>query len=152
MAVALMAATMAVCANAQQVAKQRPAPQLTSAVIKQLGFSGVKSSDKGTQKWKLSNGVVVYGTYPYGKAFRGFMGPTPLFIAVGKSGKIVSMAAAPNDETPEYFTKAKALLKAWNGKTLKQAKTYTPDAVTGATLSSKAIIATVHATAGKLAK
>ena len=80
------------------------------------------------------------------------MGPTPLFMAVNKRKKIISMAAAPNHESPEYFSKAKALLKAWNGKTLKEAKSFTPDGVTGATFSSNAIIKTVHAAATALSK
>lgn len=152
MVASLVVASMAFRAEAQIVAAQHAARQFTPTVIRQLGFSGVKASAEGTDKWKLSNGVTVYSTYAYGKAVRGFMGPTPLFIAVSRKGKIISMAAAPNGETPEYFAKAKNLLKAWNGKTLKQAKTYTPDVVTGATLSSKAIIGTVHATAAKLAR
>ena len=149
-AVSAMMAFPSFHSPAQPAASQHTAPKLTSAIVKQLGFNGVNFSACGTQKWKLRNCVVVYSTYPYGKAIRGFTGSTPLFIAVNGKGKIVAMAAAPNDETPEYFIKAKTLLKAWNGKTLKQAETHTPDVITGATFSSKAIIGTVHAAAAKL--
>ena len=137
-AVSAMTAFTSFNAPAQPAASQNTAPKLTSAIVKQLGFNGVNFSACGNQKWKLRN------------AIRGFTGSTPLFIAVNGKGKIVAMAAAPNDETPEYFIKAKTLLKAWNGKTLKQAETHTPDVITGATFSSKAIIGTVHAAAAKL--
>lgn len=129
-----------------------PGPQVTSAVVRSLGYKGkaVKASEPYT--WTLKGGVTVYSTYPYGKKISGFAGPTPLFIAVDRNGHITSMAAAPNGESPEFFKRASALLKAWNGMTLRQAAGHTPDAVTGASFSSRAIISTVHAAAKKLAK
>ena len=128
------------------------APKLTSAYVKMLGYKGqsFKAADAAT--WTLKNGVPVYSTYPYGKNIRGYMGPTPLFIAVDKTGKISNIVAAKNQESPEFFVYVKPLLKAWNGKTLREAAHFKPDAVSGATFSSDAIIKTVNATASKLSK
>lgn len=136
--------------NAQKRAMS--VPSLNKSVMKQLGYGEESFTKKDASTWLLKNGTTVYSTYLYGKKIRGFMGPTPLFIAVDKHKKIVAMAAAGNQESAEYFNKAKVLLKAWNGKTLKEAKNFTPDGITGATYSSNAIIKTVHATAAALAK
>jgi len=127
-------------------------PNLNKTLMKELGYADESFTKKNAFTWLLKNGTTIYSSYSYGKKIRGFMGPTPLFIAVDKHKKIVAMAAAGNQESPEYFNKAKVLLKAWNGKTLKEAKSFTPDGITGATFSSKAIIKTVHAAASALTK
>lgn len=142
----------AMACGASRSDEKDPGPQVTSAIVRSLGYKGkaVKSSEPYT--WTLKGGVTVYSTYPYGKKISGFAGPTPLFIAVDRKGRITSMAAAPNGESPEFFKRASALLKSWNGMTLQQAARHTPDAVTGASFSSRAIISTVHAAAKKLSK
>lgn len=127
-------------------------PQVTPAVVRSLGYKGKAVKSAKGDVWTLKGGVTIYSTYPYGKKITGFAGPTPLFIAVDRNGHITGMAAAPNAETPDIFKRALPLLKAWNGLTLKQAAGHTPDAVTGATFSSRAIIGTVHAAAKKIAK
>lgn len=156
--IALLAAPLWMPANSNKVFAQAQknakvsAPKLSNKVLKDLGFAKVKFEKVDNNTWKLDNGITVYSTHPYGKDVRGFLGSTPLFIAVDGSQKIVSMVAAQNMETPEYFVLTKPLLKFWNGKTLTQAKTAAPDAITGATLSSKAIVKTVHNTAAALTK
>ena len=137
--------------HAQRKASTVPTVKLTKSEVKALGFGGKSYKQRQPNVWQISGGVTVYATHAYGSKIYGFAGPTPLFIAVGKSGKIISICAAPNGETPEYFSLAsKELLSKWNGKTLKQAAKYKPDAVSGATFSSHAIIRTVNATAAAL--
>jgi len=127
---------------------------LNKVYLKALGFGGQKFTKKSTGVWKLNNGITIYSTDAYGSRIRGYAGPTPLFIAVNEKGKIVSVAAAQNIETEEYFSYVlgSPLLKKWNGKTLKEAATFKPDAVTGATYSSTAVIRTVNATAKSLSE
>jgi uncharacterized protein with FMN-binding domain len=127
---------------------------LNKVYLKALGFGGQKFTKKSTGVWKLNNGITIYSTDAYGSHIRGYAGPTPLFIAVNEKGKIVSIAAAQNFETEEYFSYVleSPLLKKWNGKTLKEAATFKPDAVTGATYSSTAVIRTVNATAKSLSE
>jgi Na+-translocating ferredoxin:NAD+ oxidoreductase RnfG subunit len=127
---------------------------LNKVYLKALGFGGQKFTKKSTGVWKLNNGITIYSTDAYGSRIRGYAGPTPLFIAVNEKGKIVSIAAAQNIETEEYFSYVleSPLLKKWNGKTLKEAATFKPDAVTGATYSSTAVIRTVNATAKSLSE
>ncbi len=127
---------------------------LNKVYLKALGFGGQKFTKKSTGVWKLNNGITIYSTDAYGSRIRGYAGPTPLFIAVNEKGKIVSIAAAQNIETEEYFSYVleSPLLKKWNGKTLKEAATFKPDAVTSATYSSTAVIRTVNATAKSLSE
>ena len=132
-------ALMPSCSEAQKKTKDA-GPALTAGILNKLGFK------------KVIGNIHIYSSYPYGKGIHGFSGPTPLFIAVDQRQKIIGMAAAPNHESPDVFQWTKPLMKAWNGKTLKEAQSYTPDAISGATFSSKAIIQTVHATAKAIAK
>ena len=135
-------ALMPSCSEAQKKTKDA-GPALTAGILNKLGFKKVSPVKAGDAEWVIGN-IHIYSSYPYG--------PTPLFIAVDQRQKIIGMAAAPNHESPDVFQWTKPLMKAWNGKTLKEAQSYTPDAISGATFSSKAIIQTVHATAKAIAK
>lgn len=100
---------------------------------------------------KKSDGAIVINTTELGKDIRGFRGETPLKITV-KNGKIVSVKALPNNETPAYFMKLteSGFLDSWNGMTVKEAALSDVDGVTGATYSSKAVKANVKAAAKQL--
>ena len=143
-------ALMPSCSEAQKKTKDA-GPALTAGILNKLGFKKVSPVKAGDAEWVIGN-IHIYSSYPYGKGIHGFSGPTPLFIAVDQRQKIIGMAAAPTHESPDVFQWTKPLMKAWNGKTLKEAQSYTPDAISGATFSSKAIIQTVHATAKAIAK
>lgn len=76
---------------------------------------------------------------------RGYAGTVPLQVTI-TSGKIQSIKALPNRETPEFFDSAKRkIFQQYTGKTVKQALSMRPDVLTGATYSSGAIISNVHA-------
>ncbi len=78
---------------------------------------------------------------------RGFKGTTPLLVTF-KSGKITSLEALPNHDTPQYFKKASAgLFAKYKGMKATKAATQQVDGVTGATYSSKGIKANVQAAA-----
>lgn len=86
-----------------------------------------------------NNDTVIVNTAQICKTVRGFKGSTPLQIYI-KKNKIVKVEALPNRETPQYFAKAKALLKQFEGKTVKKAAKLEVDGVSGATYSSKALV------------
>ncbi len=96
------------------------------------------------------NGVIskegaftVVNTTTLAQSVEGYNGPTPLKIYISK-GKIEKIEALKNQETPRYFAKVKKqLLPRWNGMTVKAAKSAKVDAVTGATMSSNAVIENV---------
>jgi uncharacterized protein with FMN-binding domain len=63
----------------------------------------------------------------------------PLKIYI-KKNKIEKVELLKNQETPKYLVKVKnALLNAWDGLTIKEAKAKKVDGVTGATFTSDAI-------------
>lgn len=94
---------------------------------------------------------VIY-TGDLAKKVYGYNGTTPLNITV-KGGRITSIVALPNQESPQYFKKATAhVFPQFIGKTLAQAATLKADAATGATYSSKALIRNIQLGAKSAAK
>lgn len=93
---------------------------------------------------KSSATQVIY-TGDLAKKVYGYNGTTPLNITI-KNGRIASIEAAANQETPQYFKKATAhVFPQYIGKTVAQAKKVKADAATGATYSSNALIKNIEA-------
>lgn len=90
------------------------------------------------------DGTIVVDTRLLAKDVQGYGGPVPLRIHVNKGGVVDSIEAEPNAETPDFFNHASTLLGQWQGKTIDEAMAEEVDAVTGATFSSRAIIANVQ--------
>ena len=90
------------------------------------------------------DGTIVVDTRLLAKDVQGYGGPVPLRIHVSKSGVVDSIVAEPNAETPDFFNHASTLFGQWQGKTVDEAMAEEVDAVTGATFSSRAIIANVQ--------
>lgn len=90
-----------------------------------------------------ADGTIVVNTTSMGGNITGYAGTVPVEIRI-KDGIVVSVDALPNKETPEFFDEAKTLLGNWKGKSISEARRLKVDAVSGATFSSKAIIANVH--------
>lgn len=90
---------------------------------------------------------VVISTALYAKDVKGFAGPTPLYIYVDTQGVVKNIIAADNAETASFFDRAfSQLIPQWTGKRTSEASTLQVDAVTGATFSSRALIANVQQT------
>jgi len=71
--------------------------------------------------------------------------PVPVKIYI-KDNKIVKVKPLRNKETPQYFQKVKQqMLPKWVGMTTQKAATAKVDGVTGATMSSKAVLKNVQA-------
>ena len=92
----------------------------------------------------MPDGTIVVDTRLLAKDVQGYGGQVPLRICVSKGGVVDSIVAEPNAETPDFFNHASALLGKWQGKTVDEAMAEEVDAVTGATFSSRAIIANVQ--------
>ncbi|MCD7953088.1 MAG: 4Fe-4S binding protein, partial [Synergistaceae bacterium] len=70
----------------------------------------------------------------------GFGGSVPLHIYM-KEGRVVRVEALDNYETPPFFAQvARGILPAWNGLTAEEALKKEVAAVSGATISSRAVI------------
>ncbi len=89
------------------------------------------------------DGAFVVNTKPLAKDVQGYGGPVPLKIHI-KDGRVVAVEAEPNAESPDFFNRAKELLNHWHGKSVDEALAEEVDAVSGATFSSKAIIANMQ--------
>lgn len=89
---------------------------------------------------------LVINTTSLCKDVSGYGGTVPVKIFV-RAGRIDSVQALPNSETPEFFEqlRAEGLTTVFNGKTLEEAAAMHPDAVSGATFSSRAFLANVAA-------
>ncbi len=107
-----------------------------------LGEKGVATethNDNDTMR-TMADGTLVVNTSALGSDIRGYGGPVPLEIYISK-GRVTRVRALANNETPAFFGQAKELLGRWNGMTIDEAARTQPDAVSGATYSSRAIIA-----------
>ena len=90
------------------------------------------------------DGMYVVNTTTLGKNVTGYMDATPLKVYI-KKNKVVKVEALKNQETPKYFVKVKQqLLDKWNGMKVSDAAKQKVDGVTGATLSSDAVIKNVQ--------
>lgn len=89
------------------------------------------------------DGSIVIRTKDIAKDIEGFGGNTPLEIHI-KDGYIVDIKDLENGDSPDFFNKAKEkLFPQWIGLSLEQAADLEVDGVSGATLSSNAIIGTM---------
>ena len=89
------------------------------------------------------DGAFVVNTKPLAKDVQGYGGPVSLKIHI-KDGRVAAVEAEPNAESPDFFNRAKELLNHWQGKSVDEALAEEVDAVSGATFSSRAIIANMQ--------
>lgn len=90
-------------------------------------------------KGKAGSPQVIY-TGEIAKKVVGYNGPTPVSISIS-NGRITSITALDNKETPSYFNRAKEkVFKQFIGKTVNEALNLKADCATGATYSSEALI------------
>ena len=95
-------------------------------------------------KKKQSAEPIVIDTTELCKDVIGHHATTPVVITI-VDGKIQSVVALPSDETPSYYEDAVKVLDSFKGLTVKQALKADVDAISGATMSSVALIKNVKA-------
>ncbi len=118
----------------------------------ELHMSG--SDDKSVDAVTVAaSGTRVVNTAEICKDVTGYAGPVPLEISA-TDGRIDSVHVLDNSETPGFFRKVaeSGLLQKWNGMTVEEAAVADVDGVTGATYSSRAVIANVRAGAAYLSE
>ncbi|MBP5630555.1 MAG: FMN-binding protein [Bacteroidaceae bacterium] len=88
--------------------------------------------------------VTIINTTTLATDIEGYVSTTPVKVYI-KAGKVLKVEALENEETPKYFDMVvKGLLKKWNGLPVKTAEKSKVDVVTGATVSSEAVIENVR--------
>lgn len=90
------------------------------------------------------DGAVVVNTSSIAKDIRGFGGSVPLEITI-KDGVIANIEPLKNSETEDFFKRASsAIIPQWLGTSVNDVSAKHVDAVSGATLSSNALNATIQ--------
>lgn len=88
--------------------------------------------------------ITVINTTDLASDVEGYAGTTPVKVYI-KAGKVLKVEALENEETPKYFDMVeKGIMKKWDGKPVKVAEKQKVDVVTGATVSSEAVIENVR--------
>ncbi len=94
----------------------------------------------------------VFRTDRVAPSVKGFNGPIGVLVALSKEGKIIGVAVLENRETPRYFARlTDTFHRQFSGRRV----TDDPkdvDAVTGATISSRAVIRDVFQSAAEVLK
>lgn len=128
-------------------------PAADTTVV-QKKAEGTKKADAQTDKpdKKTTDKIATTSSQPHdfvinttetGSNIQGFNGPVPIEVAVSARGRITGIKPLANDETPAFFKRVTnaALTDTFVGMTVRQAlRADMPDAVSGATYSSKALI------------
>ena len=106
------------------------------------GFAFAAAGDDNVMR-KQADGTYVVNTTTLAANVRGYKGATPLEVHI-KKNKVVKVVALKNNETPQYFAQVTSkMLPSFSGKSI--SKVGSVDAVSGATISSKAVKANVEA-------
>lgn len=106
------------------------------------GFAFAAVGDDNVMR-KQADGTYVVNTTTLAANVRGYKGATPLEVHI-KKNKVVKVVALKNNETPQYFAQVTSkMLPNFSGKGI--SKVGSVDAVSGATISSKAVKANVEA-------
>ena len=107
-------------------------------------FLFLTSQQAGEPIMTKQKDVTIINTTSLATDIEGYAGTTPVKVYI-KAGKVLRIEALENEETPKYFDMMwKGLAKKWNGVPVKTAEKQKVDAVSGATLSSEAVIENVR--------
>ncbi len=102
------------------------------------------SASKQDSAITKENGTYIVNTTTLTQDVEGYNGPVPIKLYI-KKNKIEKVEILKNQESPKYLAQVKkAMLTAWDGLTVKEAKSKQVDAVTGATYTSKALVENVQ--------
>ena len=115
------------------------------SIILLLGaFLFLTSQTTNTPILTKQKDITVINTTDLASDVEGYAGTTPVKVYI-KAGKVLKVEALENEETPKYFDMVeKGIMKKWDGKPVKVAEKQKVDVVTGATVSSEAVIENVR--------
>uniref|UniRef100_A0AB33JHJ4 FMN-binding domain-containing protein n=1 Tax=Prevotella sp. GTC17262 TaxID=3236797 RepID=A0AB33JHJ4_9BACT len=117
--------------------KKQKTTWITSAVAV-IAVTVLVSAMPGSDIITQDKDTAIVNTEQLGKHVKGFRNATPVKIFIHKN-KVVKIEALPNQESPKFFNRAKALLTSYTGKSVGKAAKMEVDGVSGATYSSNAL-------------
>ena len=122
------------------------APEITAAFPE---AQSVKKAGKWIEVYGAKQKLLGYALYskPASDGIRGYMGETPLMIALSTKKTVLSVQLLANSDTPKYvkMVLTSGLLNVWDGLTIADAKKKKVDTVSGATYTSRGIIQSMQA-------
>jgi len=135
------------------------APEITLTYVKKI-FPNAVSFNRAEEPYAWGevyngDGAVIGGiicTSPYADDICGYAGAVPLLIGVDRQKSIAGLHLLSNAETERVIAQLKrsGFFDSWNGLTAAEALGKKVDAVTGATVTSFAVIASVRKRLGQL--
>lgn len=122
----------------------------TTSDLKSAGYSNIKLSEKQPGIWELirndsiSNGMVISSSFFSGN-IKGYGGSIPILIFLDSNRRIQKVVLLENNENPDFISDVvnSPVLRSWKGKTVNEALNLKVDAISGATISSQAIIKSI---------
>lgn len=103
------------------------------------------SGDAEASDLAYSDGTIVVNTTEIASGIKGYGGPVPLEITI-KDNRIADITPLRNAESEAFFSKVReGLIPAWIGTDVADVESKEVDAISGATLSSRAVNATIKA-------
>lgn len=107
-----------------------------------FGFSFNKNNQETVKFDSKLNIVEILYSKDFSTKVYGYGGQIPMAVGIDEIGVIKDIKILKNNETPEFLNKAisSGILNKWIGKDIKTAKSIKVDAISGATMSSSAII------------
>ena len=121
---------------------------MKSRILKPIALLGaflfLTSQTTNTPILTKQKDISIINTTDLASDIEGYAGTTPVKVYI-KAGKVLKVEALENEETPKYFDMVeKGIMKKWDGKAVKVAEKQKVDVVTGATVSSEAVIENVR--------
>ena len=111
-------------------------------------FNYIEDKEKLSEVFDANNNRLGWFvcTSPWGDDVKGYGGPVPAIIGIDLSGTIKGISLLENTETGSFIDHVikQGLLLKWNGLDIKAALNQDIDAITGATISSSAIIESIN--------
>ncbi|MDX9701898.1 MAG: FMN-binding protein [Candidatus Auribacterota bacterium] len=109
-----------------------------------VSFIYNEQADKLSEVFDMEGTLIGYfiATTPYADDVRGYGGAVPLLIGIDAGGKIAGVSFLPNAESGGFvkIITAEGVLDSWNGLAVDEALEKEVDAVSGATMTSTAVI------------
>ena len=128
--------------------RNKRSKRMKNRILKPIALLGaflfLTSQTTNTPILTKQKDITIINTTDLASDIEGYAGCTPVKVYI-QGGKVLRVEALENEETPKYFDMVeKGLMKKWNGKTVAAAEKLKVDAVTGATVSSEAVIENVR--------
>jgi hypothetical protein len=136
----------------EHIRQEIPVPAVQEVFPEASGIDYCESSESACRVKDASGGTIghLLCSSPHCDDIKGYAGPVPLVVALDTVGIIQSIILLENNETGVFVSRLKnaGFFDNWNGLDPAQAAETTVDAVSGATMTSNAVIESLRRRCG----